>query len=73
MRQRLAWVTVAGDSDATVAANRQASRTYADVFTNPTLAETFRANWDAQDTDDTFRTVEEDRAIATAGGGSRLP
>lgn len=42
----------------------------ADILTNPTLAETFRANWDMQDTDLTFRSVEEDKAIATAGGGS---
>lgn len=49
---------------------QKASRTYADVFTNEPLAETFRANWDAQDTDLTFRTIAEDRAIATAGGGS---
>jgi hypothetical protein len=42
----------------------------ADILTNPTLAETFRANWDMQDTDLTFRSMEEDNAIATAGGGS---
>eukprot|EP01052_Picozoa_sp_SAG31_P040292 SAG31_NODE_5800_length_2322_cov_15.403509_1_plen_205_part_00 len=48
----------------------QASRTYADIKTNPTMAELFRTNWDAQDTDLTFRPVEEDLAIASAGGGS---
>jgi hypothetical protein len=42
----------------------------ADILTNPTLAETFRTNWDMQDTDLTFRSVEEDKAIAAAGGGS---
>jgi amidohydrolase len=47
-----------------------ASRTYADILTNPTLAETFRANWDMQDTELTYRSVDEDKAIATAGGGS---
>ena len=44
--------------------------TDADVLTNPTLAETFRANWDIQDTDLTFRSADEDKAIARAGGGS---
>jgi metal-dependent amidase/aminoacylase/carboxypeptidase family protein len=48
----------------------QASRTYADIQTNPTLAETFRKNWGAQEKDQLpavfkgrldYRTVEEDR------------
>jgi metal-dependent amidase/aminoacylase/carboxypeptidase family protein len=46
------------------------TETAGQVLSNPTLAETFRANWDAQGTELRFRSAQEDRALAMAGGGS---
>ena len=34
------------------------------------MAESFRANWDAQGTELSYRSIEEDRAAAQAGGAS---